>query len=318
MCCLFGLIDYGHSLTMRQKTRLIAALSVAAEARGTDATGIAYNSGGKLRVYKRPIPAHLLRLHIPHNAYAVMGHTRMTTQGDEKFNFNNHPFAAHVPGADFPLAHNGVLYNDETLRRQHKLPETHIQTDSYIAVQMLEHRQELSMESLAWMAEQLSGSFTFTVLDGQDNLYFIKGDNPFCLVHWPQLGVYVYASTKEILFKALERFRPCAELSQMVEIEEGGILRVDRRGQFTRAEFDTSNLYRQWSFYGGWNEYPMQRVTTQTAQINRAYIEELKAVAGVYGWDPASVDRLLAEGFTCEEIEEYLYESSYEGCLCEL
>lgn len=39
MCCLFGLIDYRGTLTAKQKTRLIRELSIAAEVRGTDATG---------------------------------------------------------------------------------------------------------------------------------------------------------------------------------------------------------------------------------------------------------------------------------------
>ena len=38
MCCLFGLIDYGHRLTGRQKGQLIRALAVESEARGTDST----------------------------------------------------------------------------------------------------------------------------------------------------------------------------------------------------------------------------------------------------------------------------------------
>ena len=47
MCYLFGIHDYGHSLTQKQKNRLFSVLSVACEARGTDATGIAYNTGDK-------------------------------------------------------------------------------------------------------------------------------------------------------------------------------------------------------------------------------------------------------------------------------
>ena len=57
MCCLFGIIDYGHSLTAEQKNRMTSVLATACEARGTDATGIAYNSHGKLTIYKRPLPA---------------------------------------------------------------------------------------------------------------------------------------------------------------------------------------------------------------------------------------------------------------------
>ena len=50
MCCLFGVYDYKGGLTSAQKRRLISALATASEVRGTDATGIAYNSeGGRAR-----------------------------------------------------------------------------------------------------------------------------------------------------------------------------------------------------------------------------------------------------------------------------
>lgn len=66
MCCLFGLIDYGHRLTAKQKEHLISALAVSGEARGTDATGIAYNSHHKLQVYKRPCEAEVY--HVLHRS----------------------------------------------------------------------------------------------------------------------------------------------------------------------------------------------------------------------------------------------------------
>ena len=88
MCCLFGLIDYGHSLTQKQRNHTLAVLSASCEARGTDATGIAYHSRGKLCIYKRPLPAHQMRFHIPADAWTVMGHTRLTTQGSEQRNYN--------------------------------------------------------------------------------------------------------------------------------------------------------------------------------------------------------------------------------------
>ena len=109
MCCLYGFMDCHGRLSMKQKNRLISALAIAAEIRGTDATGIAYNSGGILRVYKRPLPGHRMRFRIPGDAAVVMGHARMATQGSAKRNRNNHPFAAHLEGGDFALAHNGVL-----------------------------------------------------------------------------------------------------------------------------------------------------------------------------------------------------------------
>ena len=153
MCCLFGLVDCQHRLTAKQKNRIVSILSVAAEARGTDATGIAYNSGGKLRVYKRPLPAHRMRFRVPEDANVIMGHTRMTTQGAAKRNRNNHPFPGQAGTMDFALAHNGVLWNDRYLRRSQDLPCTKIETDSYVAVQLIERKKALDFASLESMAE---------------------------------------------------------------------------------------------------------------------------------------------------------------------
>ena len=138
MCCLFGMMDYGNNFTGKQKSRMISALAVEAESRGTDATGIAYNSRGRLRVYKRPFQAHRMKFHIPDDAKVILGHTRLTTQGSEKKNFNNHPWLGSAGGKSFALAHNGVLRNDKTLRKSMKLPDTKIETDSYVAAQLLQ------------------------------------------------------------------------------------------------------------------------------------------------------------------------------------
>ena len=58
MCCLFGILDYGEALSRKQMNRMVSILSVECEARGTDATGISFNCGDRLCVYKRPLPAH--------------------------------------------------------------------------------------------------------------------------------------------------------------------------------------------------------------------------------------------------------------------
>ena len=84
MCSLFGLIDFDKRLTAKQKNRILNTLARECEVRGTDATGIAYNFGGRMQIYKRPLPAHKLWLHVPNGIHVVMGHTRMATQGSEK------------------------------------------------------------------------------------------------------------------------------------------------------------------------------------------------------------------------------------------
>ena len=138
MCSLFGLIDFKECLSTHTKNKILNTLARECQVRGTDATGIAYSFNGRLRIYKRPLPARKMKIHIPHGVNAVMGHTRMTTQGNAQFNQNNHPFLGKVDGSSFALAHNGVLWNDKELRMEENLPMTSVETDSYVAVQLLD------------------------------------------------------------------------------------------------------------------------------------------------------------------------------------
>ena len=299
MCCLFGIIDYRHSLSQKQMNRILTVLSTACEDRGTDATGIAYNDNGHLRIYKRPKAAHKMRFNIPQNVHVVMGHTRMTTQGPAKKNYNNHPFPGHVKSGDFALAHNGVLYNDEILRGDKHLPYTKIETDSYIAVQLIERKKNLDFNSLKSMAEELMGSFTFTVLDGQDSVYFVRGDNPMSLYHFPRKGLYLYASTETILMKALSQLGMVGEMATRVDLRSGDILKIDAAGVMTRARFDDSNLCTYYPRYSSCYTYDSFGRNT--------YADELKSVARCFGFEPESIDRLLHLGFQPEEIEEFMY-----------
>ena len=182
MCAIFGLIDYNHTLNAKQREKLLRVLSEECEERGTDATGYAFNHNGKLTIYKRPYAAHKVHLRLHEDSNVIMGHTRMATQGNKLDNRNNHPFPGTVNGTHFALAHNGVLHNDVRLRKQLSLPTTPVKTDSYIAVQLLEQQKTLDIQSISEMAELVEGSFVFTVLDENNNLYFVKGDNPTCSV----------------------------------------------------------------------------------------------------------------------------------------
>ena len=310
MCCLFGLMDYSGGLTAKQKAGVLHALATVAEARGTDATGIAYRSRGRLHVYKRPLPGHCLSFRIPQDTRVVMGHTRMTTQGTARKNFNNHPFQSRAGGKPFALAHNGMIYNDLALRRKEQLPRTNIQTDSYVAVQLLEQSGDISSCTLGAVAEKLEGTFAFTVLDSQENLYFIRGNNPLCIYHFPAQGLYLYASTREILDKAIERIPFCLTEKELVDLTCGEILKVDAQGAQSRSRFDDSRLwyssYMPYSFCfdAGRNNGKRRR---DPERASTSHTRALKSVAGAFGYAPWEIDRLLQEGFTEEEIEEYLY-----------
>ena len=184
MCAIFGFLDYGKKISANTLKKLIRALSVAAESRGTDATGISYVKSGNIVTLKKAKPAHKVKLYFPKGTTAVIGHTRFTTQGSEKHNYNNHPFEGSTDTHSFALAHNGVLYNDIELRREKALPDTQIETDTYIAVQFLEKENAVDSNSIRSMAEAVRGSFVFTILRDDNTLFLVKGDNPITLLHF--------------------------------------------------------------------------------------------------------------------------------------
>ena len=295
MCSLFGWLDYQGIIPYKIKRKLTQALANAAEERGTDAAGISYINNGKVVIYKRPKPAHKLHFNPPEGTAAVMGHTRMTTQGNEKFNYNNHPFAGIAGDTSFAFAHNGVLWNDKDLRKDKLIPDTHIETDSYAACQLIEQQGKLDFDSLKYMAETIEGNFTFTVLDQNNNLYIIKGSNPMCLLHFPALGLYVYASTESIMKNALKRVGLHKFAYERVQTDAGDILRIDKTGVIERSEFEL-RLFR--SKYGGWHDWEDEMFSVHE--------ELLLAYCGCYGVDSSDVELLLEYGYTCDEIEEML------------
>ena len=300
MCSLFGFLDYQGIIPHKVLRKLTQALANAAEERGTDAAGISYINNGKVVIYKRPKPAHKLHFNPPEGTRAVMGHTRLSTQGSEKYNYNNHPFAGIAGDTSFAFAHNGVLWNDKELRKEKLIPDTHIETDSYAACQLIEKQGKLSFDSLKYMAETVEGNFTFTVLDDSNSLYIIKGSNPMCLLHFNDIGLYVYASTESIMKNALRRIGLHKFANERIKIDEGDILRIDRNGNITMAEFE-SKIYR--SKYGSWYGLDDSPYYSMHEEILLAY-------CGCYGVDSEDVELLLEYGYTCDEIEEMLMDTN--------
>ncbi|MCM1316477.1 MAG: class II glutamine amidotransferase [Prevotella sp.] len=296
MCALFGWLDYKHIIPNKILKKLTQALANAAEERGTDAAGISYVRDGKVVIFKRPKPAHKIRFNAPESTTAVMGHTRLTTQGNQKFNQNNHPFYGHTD-KKFAFAHNGVLYNDEELRKEKSLPVTNIETDSYVAVQLIEQQKKLNFDSLKSMAETVQGNFNFTLLDEENSLYIIKGSNPMFLLHFEELGLYIYASTESIMKNALKKVSMQNFPYTKIKTTHGDIIKIDYRGllsrsEFENKEFDLTSWYRCSCNYE--DDY-----YTQHEQL-------LFDICNTFGVVKEDVILLLDYGYSSDEIEDML------------
>ena len=305
MCAVFGFLDYKGKISNAVLKKLIHYLSVAAEVRGTDATGIAYVRDGSMVTYKKPKPAHKVKLFFPRDTRAVIGHTRFTTQGSEKRNCNNHPFEGRCGTESFALAHNGVLYNDRELRREQHLPTTPIETDTYVAVQLLEQGQNLDAENIKRMAELVEGSFVFTILRNDNTLFLVKGNNPLTLYHFPALGLYVYASTKSILDNALQKVH-IAEKACEVEISEGEILEITPNGKINRSTFTMQDYIHSlfnpynWDYAKWWMEDEREELLLEYCGTFGVSEEEVELLLEV-GYDPDEIEELLMDTVAMEE-----------------
>ena len=120
----------------------------------------------------------------------IVGHNRFTTSGSEDKNFNNHPFEID----EFVLSHNGVLFNDEELRKEFKI-KSKIETDSFVILWLINHyfkkskknnRVKKMTDAIKRTTLKISGSYSVFVYDKEDkNLYYFKNsktDFKFCLL----------------------------------------------------------------------------------------------------------------------------------------
>ena len=295
MCGLFGLLDYQRKLSPSETAESVdGPVGIESEIRGTDASGIACYQRKKLHIQKAPGPAHQMEWDIGDAAF-IMGHTRAATLGSPKDNYNNHPFPGFA-GESFALAHNGVLWDNPLLKR--KLPKTPVQTDSYLAVQLLEQHERIDISAIRDTAEMLDGTFALTVLS-RKGLFFIRGSSPLYICRFPSKGLILYASTQEIMERALQR-AGFQSYHQKIDIQPGEIIEINRRGQVQRTTFYFLPPY--YYDYSPWQLTPSDHETALIyAKPLGLTVEEVEVLAfqrlhrkgfGRYGHRPGILGRM--------------------------
>lgn len=317
MCAIFGVLDFKDRLNQSQRLAIFRELANAAQVRGTDASGVAYVQNGTIQIQKAPRPAHRMHWRIGSEARYLMGHTRMTTQGTASKNYNNHPFPGKAGNQSFALAHNGVLNNDSELRYEHRLPSTKIETDSYVAVQLLEKYGKLCPDTLRQIAESLNGSFTISVLDNSNNLYLIKGNNPLTIRLLPELGCYLYASTGEILDRALAGLRLSKVPQIDIPISQGDIMTINQKGTRTVTSFDITHLIPHQYFFN-WGPYFSVPASLES-NVENEYLKAVLEYGRHHGIPEQELRLLLDAGYDVFDLEQLIYDDEFRaGCVQEI
>ena len=123
-----------------------------------------------------------------------------------------------------------------------------------------------------------------------------------CLLHFTELGLYVYASTESILKKALQKANFHKYPFEVLHVDEGTILEIDRYGFLSGSTFEVQENFRFGKWYNWYDELEEEYYTQQE--------ELLLEMCSCYGVTEEDVLLLLDYGYSTDEIEEMLCDSN--------
>jgi glutamine---fructose-6-phosphate transaminase (isomerizing) len=149
MCGIFGII-LAEKSKVAPKTfeAATASLFKLSEARGKESAGLAVRNGGPIQVFKQPIPASLMIRSAAYKrlihglfengnqadrAGAIIGHSRLVTNGFQEHNDNNQPVIAE----GLVAIHNGIITNDEALWRQYPSLQHQYEVDTEVLLRLI-------------------------------------------------------------------------------------------------------------------------------------------------------------------------------------
>ncbi|MDR0886714.1 MAG: hypothetical protein LBN22_10260 [Clostridiales Family XIII bacterium] len=281
VCGIFGYMNYSDRVSEADLVKIYDHFASVCIVRGSHAGGLAYIDEKGLQIQKAGCDLVQANFAYKPDAKNLMTHCRLALQGGQENNENNHPFHGQTgDGTTYALQHNGILANLNEVRKRLNLPSTDITTDSYAAVQILNTMPQMDTKSLKEMCEQLNGSYTFTILDENENFYICRGDVPFYMVHFKELKLYVYMSTRDLFEKAIEgtilhNIYLTSNLdvkdsdAYIVSLGKGDIVKITPDGNLCRDNFtfdDASALAHNWYMHG--EPVESAKLTAQLKNLN--------------------------------------------------
>lgn len=91
------------------------------------------------------------------------------------------------------------------------------------------------------------------------------------------------------------------------------MVRISPDGTIARSLFDDARLFVPW-----YNGFCSDRACTDdrprlVSRWDEAYLAELRVVASSFGYGPEDIDMLLKQGFSPEDVEDFLSAGNVEG-----
>ena len=289
----------GFSLAQGSKInprKLSNALLTGLEARGSQASGFAWQANGRSGFYKHDTAGSRLSIRsMPRTASTAILHTRLATHGSIKNNVNNHPVMS--PDQNIALVHNGVIYNHTRVREElpFKLPEVDTSVIPAILQQYGYERFDMldGDASVAWLDQSQAGILNVGRFSHSPLWISQVAD-----------GSFVFASTEAILVTALKRLRLKPVFIQ--EAPESALYTVVAGIITATSVFPkTSPEFEEKLSMSSYNKY---RKMTAGNHKSSAYSDDYSTgLSDDLGWD---FEEFL---FSYIEIDDFFY--TYDGTL---
>ncbi|MDZ7762903.1 MAG: hypothetical protein U5K00_00540 [Melioribacteraceae bacterium] len=207
MCGIMGYYSFGSKLPDKNQ---IEEMFIQLELRGRDASGFAYIKDNSLNVVKAPAKSSdLVKLKEWKDldlAKSMIFHCRLTTQGHQSNNMNNHPV---YNKKGLAIVHNGQIYNDKEIFGKKEKRDAEVDSEAILNLLSIRKKNDSPTERIKRVFNKLEGGFAVACIDAKDpdRLLLFRKDNPIELYFDSKDEILYFASEREIIQRAL-RIKP--------------------------------------------------------------------------------------------------------------
>ncbi len=238
MCGIFGIVVRPVPGTRPPKIReLLSALFQLSESRGKEASGLAAVCGDEIRVLKSPVPssklmrsasyASLVDAAVSDRGVAVIGHSRLVTNGTQAEHDNNQP----VNVDEMVGVHNGIIVNEAKLWEARPELERRGEVDTELLFRLIGSFATTDGSFVGGMrtayAEVIGVANIAVFVAALDQLMLATNNGSIYYASDVGARAFVFASEEYILRKALEEVGLSSLATKIVQLAAGRGLLVD-------------------------------------------------------------------------------------------
>ncbi|MBX3162398.1 MAG: hypothetical protein KF773_40915 [Deltaproteobacteria bacterium] len=233
MCGIFGVV----ATRAEGADRLLDALFTLSESRGKEAAGLAGIAGAEIRVLKSPASSKQMMKTAQYAQYvrdvvqrpgrgdgrvAVVGHSRLVTNGSQTEAANNQPIACD----GLVGVHNGIVVNEAALWQRHPELARAADVDTEVLLRLVRHRAATAggiVPAVRAMYADVEGVVNLAMFAAElDQLLLATNSGS---IYWAGgAGTFAFASERYILETALARVK---QPLPVAHLRAGGGLLVD-------------------------------------------------------------------------------------------